>query len=170
VAISSGTSAEWWSEPEFEARFPLLPADVLPRMCARIRLVDKHQVQVSGPVYRWSDLLHALQAETHDLDKAGERARAEEIASAMIGMITLGSPPSPPQIPGGGRPTRQRGRWRLSFLGVAPWSEPPQRVASQDSPRKTSDRRVVQITAMGWEDDDQRPSGWTAVRSRAASV
>ena len=80
MAISSGISAEWWSEPEFEARFPLLPADVLPRMWARIRVVDKHQVQRSGPVYRWSDLLHALQAEAHDLDKTGQRTRAEEIA------------------------------------------------------------------------------------------
>jgi hypothetical protein len=96
VAISSGTSAECWSEPEFEARFPLLPADGLPRMCARNRLDDKHQVHVSGPVYRWSDLLHALQAEAHDLDKTGQRTRAEEIANAMIGLISLGSPPSAP--------------------------------------------------------------------------
>ena len=96
MAISSGISAEWWSEPEFEARFPLLPADVLPRMCARIRVVDKHQVQGSGPVYRWSNLLHALQTEAHDLDKTGQRTRAEEIANAMIGLISLGSPSSAP--------------------------------------------------------------------------
>jgi hypothetical protein len=40
--------------------------------------------------------LHALQAEAHDLDKTGQRTRAEEIANAMIGLISLGSPPLAP--------------------------------------------------------------------------
>ncbi|MHB1524889.1 MAG: hypothetical protein ACYCZN_01190 [Candidatus Dormibacteria bacterium] len=97
-----GQIAEWWLEAEFGARFPSLPDAVLSAVCARLRVAGKHDAQRSGPVYRWGDLLHELQAEVHSLDQAGERARAEAIAGAMIGLISLGSPHSPPQPAGSG--------------------------------------------------------------------
>jgi len=99
---TSGRIATWWSEAEFGARFPSLPDTVLSAVCARLRLAGEHDARRSAPMYRWGDLLHELQAEVHSLDQARERARAEVIACAMIGLISLGAPPSPSQPPGPG--------------------------------------------------------------------